>query len=105
LLASTSLVYPFVIYFVKLSILLLYLRIFGVYRFVRFSCYFSIALFTLFYIAYVGVQAALLKDCVNQASLSMGVCKHIYALTIFQSAFNVASDIFVFLLPIPRIAK
>jgi hypothetical protein len=35
----------------------------------------------------------------------MGVCKNLYALTIFQSAFNVASDIFVFLIPIPRIAK
>lgn len=105
LLSSTSLVYPVVIYFVKLSILLLYLRIFGVNQFVRFSCYFCIAFFTLFYIAYVGVQAAFLKDCVNQAALEKGVCSNLYALTIFQSAFNVASDIFVFLIPIPRIAK
>ncbi|KIM95779.1 hypothetical protein OIDMADRAFT_59557 [Oidiodendron maius Zn] len=105
LLSATSIVYPVVIYFVKLSILLLYLRIFGVYRFVRFSCYFAIVLFTLFYVAYLGVQAALLKDCINLASLEVGVCKDLYALTIFQSAFNVVSDIFVFLIPIPCILK
>jgi hypothetical protein len=105
ILSLTSLFYPFVIYFVKLSILLLYLRIFGVYRFVRYSCYFSIAFFTLFYIAYLGVQAEILRVCVNEASLTIGVCKNLYALTVFQAAFNVASDIFVFLLPIPRILK
>lgn len=102
-LSSTSIIYPFVIYFVKLSILLLYIRIFGVYEKVRLACYFGIVFFTLFYIAYAGVQVAFLVECVSSASLQKELCKNVYNLTIFQSAFNVVSDFYVFIIPIPRI--
>lgn len=105
LLSATAFIYPFVIYFVKASILLLYLRIFGVDTVVRFSCHFALVFFTLFYIAYVGVQGGFLAKCVSSTALEDGLCKNLYALTVFQSAFNVASDVFVFALPIHRIMQ
>jgi hypothetical protein len=104
-LSATSIIYPIVIYFVKLSILLLYLRIFGINRTLRLSCHLAIVFFTLFYIAYFGVQTGILVDCISEASLKTNLCKNVYSLTVFQSAFNVASDIFVFALPIPRIME
>jgi len=55
--------------------------------------------------AYLGVQAAFLVDCISHASLKIGICRNLYSITIFQSAFNVASDIFVLTLPIPRILR
>jgi hypothetical protein len=98
-------VYPFCIYFVKLSILLLYIRVFGVARSVRLSSWFEICLFTLFYLAYAGVQIASLIQCVTADSVKTGLCKDVYALTIAQGAFNVLSDFYVFIIPIGCIVR
>lgn len=103
LMSATALIYPFVIYFVKISILLLYLRIFGVHRPLELAAKFAIVFFTLFYVSYVGVQAGFLANCVTVAALKSGLCKSLYPLTIFQAAFNLVSDVFVFALPIPQI--
>ncbi|KAH8654975.1 hypothetical protein BGZ60DRAFT_532605 [Tricladium varicosporioides] len=100
---STSIIYPIVIFLVKISILLLYFRIFGVNRKVRIAVYVGIVVLALFYLAYVGVQAAFMVDCVTQASMAKSLCKNVYPVTVFQSVFNVCSDFYVFIIPIPRI--
>lgn len=105
-LESTSIIYPIVIYFVKVSLLLLYLRIFGVFRNVRLLVYGGIGFLTLFYISYLGVQIGFLMECVNLSSLQNNpLCENIYSLTIFQSVFNVCSDIYIFIIPILRITN
>lgn len=102
---GTSVIYPFVIYFVKLSILLLYLRLFGIYNKMRLAIYGGIVLFTLFYIAYLGVQSSYMRYCVSEADLTKPPCSSVYGVTTFQGAFNVASDFYVFFLPLPRLLK
>jgi hypothetical protein len=104
LLECTSLIYPFAIWFIKYSILLLYLRLFGVYKSVRIACYAGIAFLTAFYLSYLGVQIGFLLECITpNALITNKLCKNLYALTVFQSAVNVATDFYVFLIPIPRI--
>ncbi|KAM3075771.1 hypothetical protein ACMFMG_007897 [Clarireedia jacksonii] len=98
--AAPSVVYPFVIYLVKVSILLLYLRTFGVNRLVRQLVYIGLLFLTLFYISYIGVSIAVLIYCVSPVSnVTYDVCKNEYAVLVFQGVFNVCSDFYVFLIP------
>jgi hypothetical protein len=99
---ATSIIYPIVIYLVKMSILLLYLRVFGVNRNVRIASYIGMVFFTLFYIAYLGLQIGLMLECTSIAPTS-SLCPNLYPLNIFQGALNVCSDLYVFFIPIPRI--
>ncbi|CAG8961397.1 hypothetical protein HYFRA_00013345 [Hymenoscyphus fraxineus] len=105
--SSLTLIYPVCIYFIKLSILLLYLRIFGVDRKIRNASYFCIGFLTLFYISYEGVQIATNVRCTRplRPNSSLGVCRSIYAVNVYQSVFNVASDFYIYLIPIPAIRK
>lgn len=104
-LTGTSIIYPVVIFFVKMSILLLYHRLFGVHRAVRVAVWAGAVFFILFYIAYLGVQIAYLVECTNSTSLLKAPCNSIYGVTIFQGALNVASDIYVLCLPLPYLIK
>lgn len=104
-LTGTSIIYPVVIYFVKLSILLLYHRIFGVHRTVRVGVWIGAVFFTLFYVAYLAVQIVYLVECTNSEAIERAPCNSIYGVTIFQGALNVASDFYVLLLPLPYLIK
>jgi hypothetical protein len=88
-----------------MSILLLYHRIFGVHRALRVAVWAGAIFFTLFYIAYLGVQIAYMVECTSAASLEKAPCTSIYGVTIFQGALNVASDIYVLCLPLPYLVK
>lgn len=104
-LTGTSIIYPVVIFFVKISILLLYHRLFGVHRAVRVAVWAGGVFFTLVYIAYLGVQIVYMVECTNSTSMETAPCNSIYGVTVFQGALNVASDIYVLCLPLPYLIK
>lgn len=89
----------------KISILLLYVLLFGIRRSIRIAVYAGVVFFTLFYAGYLGVQVAYLMKCTDIASLERAPCSSLYPVTVFQGAFNVASDIYVFILPISQIVQ
>ena len=107
LLNSMSLLYPILIFFVKLSLLLLYYRIFAVAdKGLRIAIYAGIAFLAAFHISCLAIQIASVVQCVNLQSLVLyPVCQHVYDINVYQSALMLATDVFVLLLPIHRVVK
>lgn len=90
---------------VKLSILLLYMRIFKVDRLFRQLIYFGIVFQALFYTAMFGVAIGTVAICSSAAAQSNQLCKNASVLVIVQGAVNVATDFYVLALPIARVVK
>lgn len=92
----------------KLSLLLLYLQVFHVNVTLRYCIYFTMAFLSLFYTATLIAYAVLSIPKPGQsqlaAILSVNTAKDI-PLGITQGAVNVASDFYIFCLPIPVIWK
>ena len=92
----------------KLSLLLLYLKIFHVNNRLRYCIYFSMGFLTLFYcgtfIAYAVLSIPKRGQSQLAAILSVDTAKDI-PLGITQGAVGVFSDFFIFCLPIPVVWK
>ncbi|KAI1115362.1 hypothetical protein F5Y14DRAFT_134728 [Nemania sp. NC0429] len=104
--------YLFTIFFAKLSILLFYKLLFGVNRPFRLCIYITLAIFCLFYLPIAGASIAFLARCNlldnlrdYDAPLSRFCNAFSYEVLFANAGFNVATDLWLLLLPIPIIAK
>lgn len=106
LLESIDLVYPIAIYFVKLSILLFYRRIFNTDRSLRLVIQITIIFLTAFYTAFSCIQIATVWQCAIWLTVNeYPICTNDYAIDVFQSGLNVLTSLFVFLLPLRNLLK
>lgn len=106
LLSANGITYPFTIFCAKLSILLLYIRIFGVNETMRIVSYTGIALMGAFYSAMIGVAIGSLVKCGGLNALTVQFCRNYSGpVVMLNSVFNVVSDFFVLLIPFPFILK
>lgn len=102
MISSTSITYPVTICLVKISILLLYLRIFRVNQLLRRLIVFGIVIQVLFYGIITCVQIGSIVKCSSLATSSLQFCKNVAKpLQALQQAFNVVTDFYILILPIP----
>ena len=97
---ALSVCYPIVIFFVKLTISLLYLRLFGLQKAFRYSVYGGIIFCFLFYTAYMGTQIGAVVRCDNTESTRYWLCRNNQILTLVSGVVNVATDLYLLILPI-----
>lgn len=100
---SLAIIYAFAIFFTKLSISLLYIRIFSVQRTFKYFVYAGIGFCALTYAAYLGINIATIVQCASPFSITLPLCAHAQAITIALSAINVATDVYIIALPISSI--
>ena len=95
-------------FFAKLSLFLLYHRLFAVNRWTRIAIYFGVILNGLFYLASC---IALIILCIPRRSESWtsptyaARCYHAEAMGDVQGIFGLLSDIYIFILPLPVLFK
>ena len=86
--------------------MLLYLRIFNVNRALRLSIYFGILFQALFYSAMIGVAIGSIVECSSSTEVTKQFCvNYSRSVVVLNAVVNVITDIYVLLLPIPRILK
>ena len=101
---SVSIVYPIVIFAVKTSILLFYLRIFTIDHRLRWAVFLGIGVQAVFYTWYFATQIASVALCIKSGETNY-ICRHTYDIPLAQSIVNVFTDFYVLVLPVPRILK
>ncbi|KAI1423229.1 hypothetical protein F5Y12DRAFT_758703 [Xylaria sp. FL1777] len=99
--------YQITIFFTKLSILLLYLRIFGVNKIFSLITRISIVIITGFYIPLVGIAIGFLVSCNNLANfVESHFCGNYNGpVLLLNASFNVITDLWLLLLPFPVLLK
>lgn len=97
---ALAILYPIVIFFVKLSIAFLIIRIFGVRKNIRYLAYFGILFCFLFYAAWMGAEIGTAVLCNSKGSSSIALCRHTDILTIISGVMNVVTDLYLLTLPI-----
>jgi hypothetical protein len=102
---SLAIIYPVVILCVKLSISLLYLRIFGVQKSFRYMVYAGVAFCAVFYTAYVAIQISTTVLCVDAASLSRPIFAQIHVIVVTTGVVNVFTDLYLLGLPIRPVTQ
>lgn len=102
---ATGLIYGPIIFFVKLSILLLYFRIFSVNGTMRYMIYVGIAFQTVFYIAYFAVYVGVEVLCVSVEAVTRSYRYNNWKFVILQGAVNVATDFYVLCIPIAMVMR
>lgn len=104
--SSNAIIFPFTIFFAKVSILLVYLRLFEINRPLRISIHVGLVLMALFHAAIVGVGIATVIKCVGLAGSTLQFCKDASgSVQLTQSAFNVVTDLWILILPMPLVRK
>ncbi|KAI0426893.1 hypothetical protein F5Y09DRAFT_317742 [Xylaria sp. FL1042] len=105
-LSVNGIAYQITIFFTKLSILFIYLRIFGVNRlFARFVVI-TIAIITVFYIPLVGTGIGFLAACNDLTTLAQShFCHYNGPIILLNASFNVVTDLWLLLLPYPVLMK
>ena len=100
--------YPPAILFTKLSLFLMYLRIFSPSRQIRYLIFFGITIIVLFYTACLLIEVI---DCTPRPEESWIVaqeskrCEQDKTLGYVMAAFNVLSDFYLLAIPLPIIWK
>lgn len=103
-----EMVYGPTVFFAKLSLFLLYLRIFSPDRRTRFFIYFGIACTFIVYMTTAITATALCAARKGESwpvALLSSRCSKAMAMTYIQGIFNVVSDFYVLILPIPVVWK
>ncbi|KAI9814561.1 MAG: hypothetical protein M1827_003116 [Pycnora praestabilis] len=100
---ALAILYPIIIFFVKLSIALLVIRLFGIHKRTRYLAYFGIVFCFLFYTAYMGTQIGTAVLCNSASSGSIALCANGDILTIISGVINVVTDFYLLALPIPAV--
>lgn len=98
--SGVGIIYPIVILFVKLSLFLLYLRVFGVRRTFRFLVYGGITFCVLCYTAYTGYSIGTTVLCNGIEAEAHALCKNANVITVFSGAINVVTDFYLLALPV-----
>ena len=97
---AISLVYGPIIFLVKLSLLLLYYRLFSRNKTMRYLIYFGIAFQALFYVASIGFYSTAEVLCVSSANAQAKFYTREWVFTIVSGVINVLTDFYVLILPI-----
>ena len=100
---SLGLIYVVAIFFIKVSICLLYLRIFGVERSFRLNVYGGIVFCAIFYLFCLAWFIATVTLCWGPSIL--GVCANAETITLTTSVLNVCTDVYLLVLPIRSVLK
>lgn len=103
--SSLSFVYVLAILLTKLSICLLYLRIFGVDPRFRVFVHGGIIFCVIYYTAFFGLSVAQVVTCDKASALYDPLCVKSLDLLLVQTVLNAATDAYVFLLPIKPIMQ
>lgn len=90
--------YVVVMYFVKLSILLLYLRVFTIAKKLRIMTWITILVVTAY-------SLAGLIGTITRCNPSKGACDNVTHLSIISSVLNILTDIAILILPIRQVWK
>lgn len=96
--------YPPTIFFTKLSLFLLYFRLFGPNLRIRYLIYFGIVFTALFYIACMLVGVISCSPSKGQTRLAAALssrCNNTKTLSYVMSIVNIISDFYLLCLPIP----
>ena len=101
--ASLSVIYAFAIFFIKLSICLLYIRIFSLQRAFRYFVYAGIFFCALTYTTYVSISIATIVQCAGLLGLKEPVCAHAQSIVIVFAVIGVATDLYILALPVSPI--
>ncbi|KAF2875743.1 hypothetical protein BDV95DRAFT_280713 [Massariosphaeria phaeospora] len=108
-LSSVDIVYGLVIYTIKVSILLLYYRLFSVYSSSRRLIYGGIAICTIITLPYLGMAIARAVVCssfkVVLEHLTFCYTRPVNSSIVSFSAANVISDFYIFAVPISRVRR
>ena len=105
LIVSLAVLYPIVIFLVKLSIFLLYLRLFGVSRPFRYLVYAGLIFQAMFYASWLGLEIASTVICSTVENLTRPLCTANVPLVVSQGAVNVVTDLDMLALPIPQVLR
>lgn len=100
---AISLIYGPVIFLVKLSLLLLYYRLFGSNKTMRYLIYTGIAFQALFYLAGVGFFSKAESVCGTSASAQAKFYTREWTFTIVSGVINVLTDFYVLILPVAMV--
>lgn len=101
-------IYSPAIVMAKLSLLFLYLQIFGPDRRMRYAIYFGIITVTICYTAFFIAYCVLAIPRPGESLIGVMLSKDVASLldlAIAQGAINIASDFYIFLLPIPGLVQ
>ncbi|KAI0547371.1 hypothetical protein F4679DRAFT_554518 [Xylaria curta] len=99
--------YQITILFTRLSILLLYLRIFGVHKTFARIAIITIVIITLFYIPVIGLGIGFLAACNDLTNLTESHFCLSYSgpVLLLNASFNVITDLWLLVLPFPPLVK
>ncbi|KAI0904682.1 hypothetical protein F4823DRAFT_567496 [Ustulina deusta] len=97
--------YQIAIFLTKLSILLLYLRLFSVNKLFAFFVITSIVIVTIFYIPLIGVGIGFLVTCNDVMNLDSPLCIQSWSMLLLNASLNVITDLWLLLLPFPLVMK
>lgn len=97
--------YQVAIFLTKLSILLLYLRLFSVNKLFAFFVITSIVIVTIFYIPLIGVGIGFLVTCNDVMNLDSPLCIQSWSMLLLNASLNVITDLWLLLLPFPLVMK
>ena len=101
--SAIPILYPFNILAIKLSFLLLYLRLFGVQRTFRLVIFWAIAIQSFFYTGYFTYQVVYFNVCSRVDQHSIPFCLSTSQVVVSQGAFNVVTDFVILALPIRKV--
>lgn len=84
----------------RLSVLVLYLRVFGASANFRHVVYFIITIQTLFYLTSTSVTIGLLILCIAQSESTHAFCTQTYKLVVVQRVFGIIVDFLMVEMPL-----
>lgn len=97
-----DIVYDPTVLFIKLSMVVLYRRLFAIDRTMKRITWGAIAFLVLFYVAETFVAITVEAQCTH-APPSPSICSNVWKNTVTQAVFNVLTDFAVLLLPITKV--
>ena len=103
---SNTITNPVILLFTRISILLLYMRIFKIDRNLRVAIYAGLFVNVAFYTVVLGLGIRAIIECVDLTWVTNKYCR-IVQLPLYTAvfSFNVAMEIYLMILPISRIVK
>ncbi|KUI69912.1 hypothetical protein VM1G_05212 [Cytospora mali] len=106
LLSGNGITYPVTIFFAKLSILLLYIRIFSVNSILRMTIYTVVVILALFYSAMIGLGIGSIITCTGVQAETTAFCQtYSGPIVLVNGSFNAVTDFLILALPFPLLSK
>lgn len=106
IMSANTIIFPVAVLFSKISILLLYLRLFKIDRRLRLNIYVGLFVMALFHTAMTGIGIGTVVKCVGLSASTSPFCNDASgSIQLSQSAFNIMTDFWILLLPMPLLKK